>query len=817
MGIRGLTGFIDKNQHLLHQYELQNCSVVLDGNNFYHYLYHACHLQCNFGGDYDVYRTKIIATFQSMKECGITPYVVLDGAYTVDGRKLKTSLSRAVTRINLVESIANGHSGQVLPALAYETFIQVITESGIPHAMCQFEADSEIATLANKLQCPVISNDSDFYIFDLRYGFLPLDYVHFRPVRKQSTENKTHSYIHCYKYHVDDFISSFEGLNRSTLPIFATLLGNDYIDNRAFSVFYARFKVPKVVSKEFSLPSRMTKIISVLHWLHTQADTSGITQVRDQLLTYFSADKRTVVGKLFDKAVQGYTEINTFDGFDLFKFFANERPAFLNVSPDFNFYNGRRFPEWFLSSVCKGELTSHILNVAVLHRVILLTQVEALPFASSYNTSSFLRNILYAIVLKDEICDPTRTALNLLTISSHGSPAYNTRCNSFCERRYELCGKIEGENTDTEEKNGDQIKNDFEEYERDSCDQDDPFEMEQITNLEKLRPNAACVEEYTRVNNQLKKTAFYVSSEAEKFQPPGLEELPCLSFEQREEVIFKAFNVCSDSVTNFPDKMKIFVLCVIAWISRSNPNVTFHQFDSILLCVLFLAAKRDLKTRKRKQKRCDKESYSHEEYHLREMPHKSVQTNFDIEYVCSLCQTSDLKEFTFNLKKYHKTEPTFNRNNCFSTTICHAFAQLQALLVDASHLNRILMKPLLNPQPSEFINGTFLYNLTADISGRSNPDLFVSLMFGESNSTSLLKDLYQNLRSFFLEETKLSDFLIISKQTRNRHGRKKKNKKSQFNTQAKDVNSEQEDEVLDTDEFSEFSDNNKFNLLMLCD
>lgn len=37
---------------------------------------------------------------------------------------------------------------------------------------CQFEADNEIAAIARGIDCPVISNDSDFYVMDVQV--LPL-------------------------------------------------------------------------------------------------------------------------------------------------------------------------------------------------------------------------------------------------------------------------------------------------------------------------------------------------------------------------------------------------------------------------------------------------------------------------------------------------------------------------------------------------------------------------------------------------------------------------------------------------------------------
>ncbi|KAK3757933.1 hypothetical protein RRG08_058247 [Elysia crispata] len=841
MGIRGLTGFIDKNQGLLHQHELCCSSVVIDGNNFYHYLYHACHLQCNFGGDYDLYRTDVISTFQSMKECSIKPYVVLDGAYTVDGRKLKTSLSRAVSRIKFVDSLTNGHSGQALPVLAYETFIQVMVELGIPHAMCQFEADSEIATLANRLQCPVISNDSDFYIFDVECGFLPLDYIDFRPIRKQcATGNTTNAFLHCYKYHVDNFISSFN-LERSSLPIFATLLGNDFIDASAFSTFYSKFKVPKIVSKKFSLPPKMTKVISVLHWLHTQADDKGVAYLRDQILAYIPPQKCSIVRKLFDKAILGYTEVNTFVGCDLYHYFAQGTSSSFHASCDFHSYNGKPFPTWFVQAATRGELTPHILNVIILHRVILLTQMESLSLASSYNASFFLRNIMYAILLKDDCYfsvdskseDSSHLSSESQSVSAVSESIKFQQDTSDSQKllgefKHDSDSEIKKENYEDEETNlsddqGDKIDSDKSEEEiSDHEVMQDTIEADHCASLSRRSNSKAnIVEEYTRANKQLKKSVLEISSAIEKYSLPGLQDMSSFTLEQKREVLYQSFGAVPSSLKCFPNKLKVFILCVMSWIRCCEPKVTFSQMDSLILSVLFLAARRELKARKRKQAPKDgRKNTSKEGLPVNlDMLSDHLQS-FDIDLVCSQCESSDLKSLTANLDKYHKTAPSFNRTNTFNSTYCHVFAQLQAILVDACHLNRLLQQPVPNPKLAELINGTLLYNLTADISARPSPKLFVSMMFSEKDVLSPLQGLYYRLCNFFVEEMKLAAFLVHPTQARGRKKRKKKRTNERNSVLSKGSEHEQEDESSGTqevEEFSEFAVNNKFGLLMLCD
>lgn len=55
----------------------------------------------------------------------------------------------------------------VLPLLLKTLFIGVLKEFGVDVIQCQYEADGDIASLARGLKCPVVSNDSDFYVMDI--------------------------------------------------------------------------------------------------------------------------------------------------------------------------------------------------------------------------------------------------------------------------------------------------------------------------------------------------------------------------------------------------------------------------------------------------------------------------------------------------------------------------------------------------------------------------------------------------------------------------------------------------------------------------
>lgn len=82
-------------------------------------------------------------------------------------KKFATLRQRLQSKIKEADSICHGRNGSVLPILVRKVFIQVLNQRGIPLVQCPAEADWEIACLARQWNCPVLTNDSDFYIFDL--------------------------------------------------------------------------------------------------------------------------------------------------------------------------------------------------------------------------------------------------------------------------------------------------------------------------------------------------------------------------------------------------------------------------------------------------------------------------------------------------------------------------------------------------------------------------------------------------------------------------------------------------------------------------
>ncbi|XP_012236381.1 protein asteroid-like [Bombus impatiens] len=228
MGIPGLTTYINnRSDRYLEYYELHNTYLVIDGNSVccsIYNLYAKCN--CAFGGDYDNYAQCVSDFFNDLLRCKVTPLVLFDGGS--ENKKFRTIIKRTKQKIRAAWSFSplNQRNMKFFPLMLQEVFIDVMREKNIRHVQCLFEADNDIASIARILNCPVLSYDSDFYIYGTLY--IPFDTLDTYVVKNPNGNG----YMKCCKiYKVENLLKSFKGLHQSMLPLAAILLGfsKDYV------------------------------------------------------------------------------------------------------------------------------------------------------------------------------------------------------------------------------------------------------------------------------------------------------------------------------------------------------------------------------------------------------------------------------------------------------------------------------------------------------------------------------------------------------------------------------------------------------------
>ncbi|XP_013133498.1 PREDICTED: protein asteroid [Papilio polytes] len=297
MGVRGLTTYINGNQDtFLRRHYLRDCNLVIDGHSLCSQLYRCLNCFSAFGGDYDKFASYTRTFFKSLRKCNVQPFVLFDGSYEL--RKLKTAYNRLRSKINGASRLdpVTQSSLQIFPLLLRDVFKEVLIEMMVPYTTCEFEADDEIAAMARYLNCPVLSYDSDFFIYNVQY--IPFNTLERKP--KQVIINNDKVYVmECKIYKVEYLVANFGGLKEELLPLLATLLGNDFVEKRVFNKFFSQLKLQK---SRINRNEQQRNIHSLFKWLQDETLDSAISKILGRI----KKDRRTKVLSIITKSINGY-------------------------------------------------------------------------------------------------------------------------------------------------------------------------------------------------------------------------------------------------------------------------------------------------------------------------------------------------------------------------------------------------------------------------------------------------------------------------------------------------------------------------------
>ncbi|XP_022112319.2 protein asteroid [Pieris rapae] len=299
MGVRGLTTYLNYNSNIfMKDYDLHNTNLVIDGHSLCAQLYRSLNCFSAFGGDYDKFAAYVKTFFKNLKKCKVTPYVIFDGSY--EKRKLRTAHSRLRSKIYgaaRLDPVTQG-SLQIFPLLLREVFKEVIKELTVMYTICEFEADDEIAALARYLNCPVLSYDSDFFIYNVVY--IPFNSLEIKPKQILYDEKKVFA-MECKIYKVEFLTKHFGGIEKELLPLLATLLGNDFVEKKVFCKFFSQLKTPK---GKKSKNEQQRCIHGLFLWLQNETLESAITKIIGRLKKH----QKKKVFAIIMKSIKGYNK-----------------------------------------------------------------------------------------------------------------------------------------------------------------------------------------------------------------------------------------------------------------------------------------------------------------------------------------------------------------------------------------------------------------------------------------------------------------------------------------------------------------------------
>ena len=383
MGVRGLKSYIEGNSLFLKDWNFRGSRIVIDGCNLFNVLYHKSKLDLKHGGDYYAFEILIKDFFKALKNCNIKPYVILDGGCDHTGKKLETLQQHTRDHVQIGKDLSLGGqipaNSAIKPVLLKIVFKQILIHLKIPFVHCMEEADWEIAALANQWNCPVLSDDSDFFIFDLKAGVLPIKHFKWKKGLQKSIPTKI--------FFVSDFCECFNNMNKqllvTSLPLFAALAGNDYVNKVTVrgSFSWEQFS---------SCSGYHARLDGILHWLSGFPNTKKAIGAVLGLLG--DQNDRGPVRKALTACQNEYQLTNG----NLAQFFLN------GVAPGRLPMELQVLPGWIRMPLSEGKMSSVVIDALVLQRVRLSSQVENFDLPSSNAISRPIRQVLYGLLLSGQ-------------------------------------------------------------------------------------------------------------------------------------------------------------------------------------------------------------------------------------------------------------------------------------------------------------------------------------------------------------------------------------------------------------------------------
>lgn len=378
MGVHGLTSFIDAFFKDWERREVQG-RIVVDGNSLCHKLYQA---DWTHGGQYPEYQNAVLQFFRTLQHADIFPVVVFDG---VDYKQEKTKeiIRRRREWIKLIHSVLSGpkygHKGLILPALAVMVFQQTLCELKVPIHVVDGDADAVIVQIANHYSCPVLSSDSDFFIFNVECGYIPMDRFHWNstPVTAEV-------------FNVRSFTLQFKFSDENLRFIIPAILGNDFltpVDSSNF-MHYIRTKVVAGNNKTMAVVCYASQFESMQNFV-------------DQINSIpLKVDQRGLENNC-KKAQKMY----------LLQRVTN--PDELKLSTELRQVDGDCIPDWLLQQYRLANIPLSIMEAVVLGKCFLRIVVDNSRLSSSLMVSKPLRQYMYKLLRVSPVAETFRCGLDL--------------------------------------------------------------------------------------------------------------------------------------------------------------------------------------------------------------------------------------------------------------------------------------------------------------------------------------------------------------------------------------------------------------------
>ncbi|CAG9786566.1 unnamed protein product [Diatraea saccharalis] len=307
----------------LKPHELENCNVVIDGQNFLYNLYEKARFPYEFGCESDKYADYLRKTLGIFKKANIKCYFLFKGGRGNNERR-KDKVDNPQTTQNTTTKVFT------LPIFAKEIYKQVLDEMDFDYVVCEFECKKQCIALAQKLQCPLIS-------FDIEFCFSGVPYIPINHNDKLLRYDDNTNSVRCEIFNYVDFIKKYH-LNKVKLATFIVLTDESIFPEDHYKKIFDAINIK-------GNPHKRTEYL--LHWLKKRTNED----IKEILHKYLHSD-----------------EIDKFEGEknNIIEFICKkELPA---VPVDY-LMNGKHIefvendPLWFEKGVASGYIALQYVNI----------------------------------------------------------------------------------------------------------------------------------------------------------------------------------------------------------------------------------------------------------------------------------------------------------------------------------------------------------------------------------------------------------------------------------------------------------------------
>ena len=237
------------------------------------------------------------------------------------------------------------------------------------------EADAEIASLAAAWNCPVLSSDSDFFIFDIKAGYIPLSFLYW------NSDRLTASVFYRKK------LASHFRIRADLIPLLASLAGNDYVSSDALAAFNQALCRVQTASRFSRREARFASIANMLSELPSLCTQEEALKSALELIS--SPQSRDELKKAVDLSLQEYNNKES----NLLVYF--ERGA---ICSSLRSQNGHEIEQWVLRRFRAGQFSTKCITSLTTGKCFLRIQVENCREMSANRSSLWLRQFLYGIL-----------------------------------------------------------------------------------------------------------------------------------------------------------------------------------------------------------------------------------------------------------------------------------------------------------------------------------------------------------------------------------------------------------------------------------